>query len=180
MTTKSATLGQINATELTRRAAKALAGVDEITSTLPPLFALTTQERRTSNGRLRDGEEEALLAVLDVADHVPEAFRALGADGGGLNHHETGRLRDALKRGLALDELVAALEELTRMLRDSQLVLSGDARRSVLAAYPIAKAIATHDDVARTKLAPALNYYAAPARLAARRRRDRKQGGQAP
>jgi hypothetical protein len=44
----------------------------------------------------------------------------------------------------------------------------------VLAAYDLAKPIAKHDSAVQTKLAPALNFYAQPARQAAKTRAAKK------
>lgn len=69
-----------------------------------------------------------------------------------------------------MDGLATAFEELARDVGDTQLVLGGDVCRVLLAAYEIAK----HDAAVRSALAPATNFYATPARLAAKTRAERK------
>jgi len=174
---KTQSLAFIPLADLKKRIETAIGHVDAIESALPPLIALTDNERRTTDGRLRQGEAKALAAVVDVADSMPTAFTVLADKDGGVDpkRFETDRLRDALARADALDELATSLEELARDVRDSQLALGGDARSVILAAYEIAKPIAKHDDGVRAKLAPALNYYSAPARQAARTRAERRK-----
>jgi hypothetical protein len=163
--------------ELEKRVEKANALIDQIEAGLPGLVTLTDEERRTGDGGLRTGEAKALGAVLNVAEAYPASFAVLADHDGGVDPgaFETPLLRDQLERSAALDELATALELLARNVRDTQLVFGGRVRSVLLAAYEIAKPLAKHDDKARSKLAPALNFYAAPARRAAKTRAQKRE-----
>lgn len=169
-------LRDLTAEQLTKRVARAAEHLQNADDELGDLFTLTDAERRSSDGRLREGEATALAAVLDAAERRPSAFDVLGNKDGGTNpaKFETVVLRDQLQRAVTLDGLATALEELARDVRDTQLVLGGDVRRVLLAAYEIAKPLAKHDEAVRSALAPATNFYATPARLAAKTRAERK------
>ena len=162
--------------EIEKRIAKSIAHLDAIEALLPGLVALTDDERRTSEGRFRTGEPAALAAVLDVADAYPGSFTVLADKDGGKDPKtfETDFLRDALVRTVALDKLATDLEALARDVRDTQLRIGGATRRTMLAAYEIAKPLAKHDDAVRTKLAVALDFYSAPARQGAKTRAEKK------
>ncbi len=162
------------------RAAVAAKHIQHGEDELEGLITLTEAERRSSDGRLRDGEAEALAAVLDATEKRPGAFDVLADKDGGVDPQaiETARPRDQLQRSLALDGLATQLEALARDVRDTQLVLGGNVRRVLLAAYQLAKSLAKHDPALRSALAPAMDFYAAPAKLAAKTRSER--GGSTP
>lgn len=169
-------LRDLTAEQLAKRVERATEHLQNAADELGDLFTLTDAERRSSDGRLRDGEHVALSSVLDAADRRPSAFEVLADKDGGTNpaKFETVVLRDQLQRAVTLDELATALEDLARDVRDTQLVLGGGVRRVTLAAYEIAKPLAKHDEVVRSALAVATDFYAAPARLAAKTRAERK------
>jgi hypothetical protein len=179
MTKSDGTVATLSPAELEKRVQKAIEHLDAIEALFPSLVALTDEERRASDGRFRQGEAKVLQAVLDVADHTPGAFQVLADKDGGKDpkKFETDVLRDALLRSETLDTLANELETLARDVRDTQLALAGRARRIVLAAYEIAKPLAKHDAVVRTKLAGTIDFYSAPARLAAKTRAQRKATG---
>jgi hypothetical protein len=155
------------------RAQKALEGAAE---ELPGLMTLTLEERKASDGRFRDGEPRALEAVLDVAEAYPGSFAVLADRDGGVDPtvFETARLRDSLRSAELLGRFADALEALARDVRDTQLLLGEAVRRPLLAAYEIAKPLAKLDAGARSKLAPAIDFYAAPAARAAKSRAAKK------
>ena len=137
-------LRDLTAEQLTKRVERATEHLQNADDELGDLFTLTDAERRSSDGRLREGEATALAAVLDAAERRPSAFDVLGNKDGGTNpaKFETVVLRDQLQRAVTLDGLATALEGLARDVRDTQLVLGGDVRRVLLAAYEIAKPLA--------------------------------------
>ena len=156
--------------------AEAKGYVGKMRALVPGLFLLPDDERRHSDGRLRDGEEAALHSVLDVADAHPESFQVLAAKDGGRDPKvfETQLLRERLERRALLAELAAELEPFALELADTLLVLGSLARQPTLAAYGIAKPLAEHDAEARSKLAKALSFYGGLAERAAKSRAAKK------
>ena len=161
---------------LRANAAKAAALIQQARALLPGLFLLTDEDRRHSDGRLRDGEDKALLAVLDVADARPESFKVLADKDSGRDPKtfETALLRERLERRAALADLAAELAPFAQELGDTLLVLGSFARMPTLAAYGIAKPLAQYDAEVRTKLAPALSFYGNLAQRAAKARAAKK------
>jgi hypothetical protein len=147
--------------DLEDRVAKVKQLMSEIAELLPGLTTMTQHDRRHSDGKLRDGESEALASVLDVADKHPQYFGALADKDGGVDPDvfETELLREHLRRRKLLGELVAASQAVAAPISDSVLLLGANVRSVLLAAYAIAKPIAANDEKVKGILAPALNFY---------------------
>jgi hypothetical protein len=174
MNKTQSSVANLSYSDLHDRAKAAEGHIDRI-GELIPLTTLTEDERRATP-KFRHGEADALSCVLDAADEVPASFAVLADKDGGVDAElfETDFLRGTLLRVALLDGLAGNLEDLARDLRDTQLVLGNKARTVVLAAYEIAKVLAKHDEAVRAKLAPAIDFYASPARHAARTRERMK------
>src|SRR5690242_15793654 len=56
-------------TELQKRAEKAEQLLAQLAELFPGLVTMTETDRRHSDGRMRDGEPEALTAVIEVAEN---------------------------------------------------------------------------------------------------------------
>lgn len=147
--------------ELEDRVARAKQLFGEIEQLLPGLVTMTEDDRRHSEGKLRDGEADALTAVIDVADQHPQYFAALADKDGGVDPKtfETDLLRGHLARRKLLGSVAVAAAELTAPLGDTVLMLGEQVRPVLLAAYQIAKPIAVADEKLRSRLAPALDFY---------------------
>src|SRR5262245_10672911 len=174
MSKTESTVANLSLQDLKDRVKRAATNLDAIEG-LIPCTSMTDDERRSA-ARFRHGEAKILKCVLDVADHAPAPFAVLADKDGGEDPKtfETDHLRDTLHRAAILDALATDLEDLARDVRDTQLALGRRARGVVLAAYEIAKVLAKHDEVIRTKLAPAIDFYASPARQGAKTRARRR------
>jgi hypothetical protein len=166
---KNESVFTMSITELEDRVAKAKRLFAEIGALLPGLATLTDDDRRHSDGKLRDGEGDALGSVIDVAEKNPQYFAALADKDGGFDPKtfETSLLRDHLARRPIIAALAAAADALMTPLGDTVLALGEQVRPVLLAAYQIAKPIAAADDAVRSTLAPALDFYGRVGRLAA-------------
>jgi hypothetical protein len=163
--------------ELRKRVARATELLDEVEQLLPGMTSMPEPDRRHSNGRLRDGEPAALGRVLDVAARWPRYFTVLADldEGHDPEQFETAVLRERLERRNLLSDLGGRIEPLARKIDDSVLQLGEMTRPVILAAYQIAKSIATHDMDLRAVLAPVLDFYGRPGRRAAQTRTEQKK-----
>jgi hypothetical protein len=137
------------------------------------LPSLTAEERATASGRLRGGEDVALLAILDTMDAFPAVFQSLAAKDFGTDDTavETAPSRAALAQGEALQALVATAQQLAQSLSDAVLAAFTQVKEVTVPAYAIGKASAVNDAAVRKVLAPALDFYGAQSR---RRTIDKK------
>lgn len=163
--------------ELEKRVEQGLSYLTKLRELFPGLAQLTDLERRHSDGRLRDGEADALSVVLDIADEQPQYFTALADKDGGIdpNAFETDFLRDQIARRQLLAKLAATGEELAAPLGDTVLTLGGQVRPVLLAAYAIAKSVAAVDPKLRAKLAPVIDFYSRIGRRGAQTRQAAKE-----
>jgi hypothetical protein len=170
-----ATVDTIPLLELRKRAAHIKKLTAEVRAALPGLVQQSDDERLHSEGRLRDGEEAALTAVLDTVDAAPQYFTVLADKDNGRDpeRFETDVLRERLERRAILAELAAELAPLATELDDHILHLGALVRPPVLAAYHIAKPLAGHDAQIGSHLAVARSFYGAPARRAAETRKKK-------
>lgn len=150
-----------SAEELKVTVSEALGLVSALEGHLGELSTLTKPERQSTMGRFRNGEALALTCVLDVAEAHPGAFSVLAESDGGEDPgtFETALLRDRLFATDALGALSDALDGLARRVSDTQLAMGATVHGPVLAAYEIAKVLSKHNTKARSKLAPALDFY---------------------
>jgi hypothetical protein len=137
------------------------------------LPALTADERAHSNGRLRDGEAAAMVAIFDAMDAYPGVFGALAAKDGGVDPTavETQPARNALADSQALGPVGAALATLAQRVSDGILAYASQAKDVSVPAYAIGKASAASDPAVRKALSPAITFYGAGAR---KRQLDKK------
>ena len=142
-----------------------------------PLVTMTEDDRKHSQGRLRDGETAALTATLDVVDLVPKLFESLADKDEGYdpNRFESDLLRERLERRELLARVDSALAPIATRLSDSVLFLGGLCRPAVLAAYRIAKTVSATDKKIRAVLAPAIDFYGRVGKAAATTRAGQKK-----
>ncbi len=135
------------------------------------LARLTTDERVTSGGKLRDGEEDAIGHLLDAVDSSPATFVAIASHDHGTDDArvETGPTRQALARRLALAPLATALAQLARRVDDDVLVQGERIREVTTPAYAILKANAVVDARLRKRAARVFDYYASASRRPAKK-----------
>lgn len=154
-----------------------LAALDAGEKKLGGLVELTTEERKTSHGKFRNGEADALLSVLDAAERQPALFASLADKDFGADPHafEIGVLRDRLQRAAELAPVAEKLEEFSALVSDTMLRLAAETKPVMLQAYGIAKSIARTDDPLRAAIAPAIDFYASIARRGAATRARHRQ-----
>lgn len=147
--------------DLKTRVDRALALVAELNALLPELIELDLVSRKHSIGKLRDGETDAMRAVLDAADAEPDYFRALaGKDRGGDERvFETAPSRKALAERDELARLQRELRTFAQRLSDTVLHLGAQAREVTNAAYHIARVNSDADPKLKSLLAPAFRFY---------------------
>lgn len=136
------------------------------------LASLTDEERLHSNGRIREGEDAAILAILDTIDASPATFQALAPHDHGDDPKvvETAPARTAIERRELLLPLRDRLAALVQRLSDDLLSSGALARDVSVPAYAILQANAAFDPNLRKKGATAISYYGkAPKKAAATR-----------
>ena len=148
-------------TELRKRITKVASLLTQIEQALPNLIEFSDEERRVSNGRLRDEEPKAMYGILDAADACPEAFIALAKRDRGKDDliFETEPAREDLQRREVLLPLLKQLEPLTQKINDTVLFLGGRAREITKPAYAIAMVAAEDNRALRAKLQPAVKFF---------------------
>ena len=162
---------------LEKAAANVLAQLAAIRATLEPhgLAALTGDERLHSNGRLRDGEDSAVVTILDTVDGHPAHFQALAGHDHGVDDAvvETAPARAALARRRLLAPIVAELVAIGARVSDDVLASGASAKDVSGPAYAIIRANAKLDKKLRASASPALDFYA----QAAKRKAPAKPAG---
>jgi hypothetical protein len=168
---------ELSLEELRQRAARAKEIIDELKVLFPDLRHYTEDERRYSQGRLRDGEAEMLGHVLDIIEYAPHYFASLADQDEGHDpaRLETSLLRDRLERRMIMGQLTDALEPLTREVGDTALYYGDLVRPVLLSAYRIAKPISKSDVRVANRLAKVVDFYTGPARAAAQTRAINKK-----
>ncbi len=169
------------ASESINRAVTALA---QILALLPGLVTLPEAERKVIGGRLRDGEAQAFLTVLDECDARPELVVSLADLDNGVDPttFETALIRSRIELSMALTPLSATISQLASNVNDTVLYLNDLTKQPILEAYAIFKAVAKTDLSVKTAITPALDYYAniAKAGMATRKKNAAaKQAAQA-
>lgn len=130
------------------------------------LDALTPEDRLHSAGRLREGEDKAMIAVLDAVDRQPGLFAALAPHDHGADDKkvETGPARDAIERRAVLAPLLDELDHLVTRVSDDMLSSGAKAKDVTVPAYAILKANADMSPELRKTAAPAIGFYARTAK----------------
>jgi hypothetical protein len=135
------------------------------------LVALSAEERAHSMGRLRANEPEAMTSIFDAMDAFPNTFEPLAAKDGGTDPNlvETEPARADLARAEQLAPIAKDLAKLHTLVIDD-VMASGQAAKEVsVPAYAIGKAGAAANPQLASKMATAITFYGAPARLRAHR-----------
>jgi hypothetical protein len=163
--------------ELRRRVGLAQELLAQIYALLPHLRRFNEEERRHSQGRLREGEEEMLGAIADVIAYAPQYFVSLADEDEGHDPDqlEVDLVRDRLERRTLITGISKALRPLNEGLADEALYLGGLVRPVLLAAYRIAKPISKTDVGMANRLARVIDFYSEPARAAAATRARQKK-----
>ncbi len=134
------------------------------------LSAYTADERLHSSGKLREGEPDAMLCVLDTVDKHPGQFASLAPADHGKDDKlvETGPAREALARRALLAPLAAKLSSLATRVGDDVLASSALARDVTVPAYAIIKANAPINPALRKSASKALDFFAAKRKKASK------------
>lgn len=159
---------EISIAELTKRVKKAEAALEQVTKLFPEAQPLPTADRNSSRGKIGPAESKALRGVIAAVETQPQVFASLADEDEGHDPKrlETELLRDRLDRHDLYAALAIKSEQLAMRFSDAALVLGALVKPVTLAAYQIAKPISKRDASVRSKLSPALDYYAANAKAA--------------
>lgn len=150
------------AAEIGERVKRARGHLAAARAELAGLVRYSKKERQGSLGRFRDGEEDAILAVLDAIDGSPDVFKSLAAKDNGEDDAlvETQPSRDDLARREALRPVMKDLAALSEDVGDTFLAIGARPRRFSIAAYAIGDVNAEHDAALASAMAPAKRFYA--------------------
>ena len=153
--THFADLSDTSFAEVTARIQSALSQAE---SALTGLQVLTASDRGGIDTVLRDGEREAIVAVLSTARAAPAAVAPLG------DAFSPDRLRTQLERRAALIALADRADAVARRFADSARVTTRAVKSSVSDAYELLKPVTQYDPEVASRLAPAIDFYAAVVR----------------
>lgn len=152
-------------------ASEANAAIKALNDALSMASPMTSIERQHSNGKLKDGEETAIRAIVETVTRFPEPFRGLKGNAKILS--------EGLEMRGLLSPIVENLQKLQARASDA-LLRSGESIKTASSPlYEIASALAKHDPELANALQPARQFYQAPAQAAARTRKKKKQGTEA-
>jgi hypothetical protein len=142
------------------------------------LASMTSDDRQHSAGKLRDGEEAAMIAVLDTVDAHPGQFASLAPHDHGKDDAvvETGPSRTALARRALLAPLATELDAFLTRVGDDMLVSAALAKDVTVPAYGIIRANAPLNAALRTSAAAAIDFHAGPARKRAAKAKKPPKG----
>jgi len=153
----------VAAEKLNKAVADALKHLELIFDTLPFLTSLTSERRQHSGGKLKNGEETAIEAVLSTVQHHPAPFASLKVD--------PKAIRELLSRRVLLQPLAERAHRLAEDLADTVLRLGETVKEPSSAAYHVATALARHDPAIAHDIQPAQQFYQSVGRAAARTRK---------
>jgi hypothetical protein len=158
--------------ELESRVVQADALMKQAYDLFPGLLVMTDEERKYTNGRVKNGEGPMFLVILSVMEAFPAFFEGLADLDQGVDPTkvETALMRDRIQRAELLARLLGSSDKLGAMA-DTVLHLRGLVREPIREAYGIAKSMAKTNQKLSSMLAPVLNFYAAIARTAAAARK---------
>jgi len=171
------TIDDMSAEQLQKNVTRAVGLLEELEGLLPGLVHFTAEERAGTDGRFRGkDEEDALRAVLAVIERDPASFRVLADkdDGRDPERVETELLRARLDRRAVLARVAERLAPIAQRVEDTVLAQGERCKPVLLSAYGIARTLAPHDPALKSLLAPAIDYYGAIGRKAARTRAEKK------
>ena len=144
-----------------------------------PGLAAISDEARGQLPRVRDGEDVAIMAILDAVDTRPAFFESLADQDGGHDpkRFETDFLRDSLRKREILAKAARELAPFSLAVGDALLELGSDAKGPALAAYRIASGVRETDAILREKLKPASDFYGAIGRRSSATRAKKRANG---
>ena len=153
--------------ELEKRTVQATSFMQQAFDLFPGLYAMTDEERRLTNGRIKNGEGQAFVTIISVMEAFPAFFESLSDLDQGVDPTkvETPLMRDRIQRAEILAKLVAPAAKLGEV-SDTVLHLRALVRDPIREAYGIAKSMAKTHEKLRTMLVPVIDFYAAIARAA--------------
>ena len=154
---------QISPEKLKKAVADASAHLEKAAEALTFLVSLTSEQRQHTNGKLKDGEDKAIAAVVDTLSRHPGPFTSLKID--------PSQMTQLLQRRAVLAPLAEQATQLADDLTDTLLHIGESIRGPISSAYHVASAIAPHDDAIAATLQPARQFYQATGRAAARTRK---------
>jgi hypothetical protein len=136
----------------------------------------TPAGRKSSAGKLRDGEAPQLQIALNVARAYPDAFNTLGNSDDGVdpNTFEVDLVSDRLSKAALLVPIVEQLGTLAQSLSDCMLKLNETGARPAREAYLLAKAMAKSNTIIASMIASVVAYYSAIGKAAATTRAANK------
>ena len=157
---------------------QAMGAIATIRAALPNPTRLTTEERKHSGGKLKNGEAAVLQTVCDVAadpKYAPMvaslADRDFGTD---PSSFEAGLLKERLQRVAVLAPLAQALESLGQDISDTELELGELSAQPARDAYAILKTVAKTDATLSARIKDVIDFYAAIAQAALKTKRAKK------
>lgn len=127
---------------------------------------LTSSQRQTSNGKLRDGETAAMVNVLDTVDAFSAMFISIADKDGGVDDAkvETGPSRELIALWTALSPVAAAIDEIQTEVADKMLDAASRAKDVTVPAYAIVRANAPANAKMAKAAKPAMTFYGQPAK----------------
>lgn len=170
-------IDEMSPEQVEKNAQRALGLLEELEGLLPGLVQFSAEQRHETDGRFRNADEEkALRAVLKVVERDPGAFRVLADKDGGRDPErvETELLAARLDRRATRSRVAERVATVAQRLDDTVLAQGEACKPVLLSAYGIARTLAPHDPAIQTLLAPAIDYYGAIGRKAARTRAEKK------
>jgi hypothetical protein len=147
-----ADLSDVSFEEATARIALALSQAE---AALAGLQVLTAGDRGGIDTIFRDGEREAVLAVIAAAEAAPAAVAPL------REAFSPDRLRAQIERRAALLSLADRADRVALRFADSARVTTRAVKSAVSDAYELLKPVAQYDAEVASRLAPAVDFYAA-------------------
>jgi hypothetical protein len=175
---ESLTLLEASSADADRRIARLTKSLDDIALELEQLPELDEDTRTTSIGKLRDGEDDAIVHLCNAIDAFPHYFASIADKDRGTDDSkvETQPTRDAIARRKLLKGIADRLTGLTSRINDAVLVLGSDIRSVSIAAYRVAQTNAANDTKLRSKLAKVTAFYGESAKKAKVTRKNKKAG----
>jgi hypothetical protein len=158
--------------ELKSRVGQAHGFMQQAVALFPGLYAMTDDERKYTNGRVRTGEGLQFLTLIDIMEAFPKFFEGLADLDQGVDPKqvETPLMRDRVQRAEILAKLLDDAAKLGA-LSDTVLHLRELVRDPMKEAYAISKVMQKSSDKLKSMLASVINYYADLAKASAATRK---------
>ena len=158
--------------ELKSRVGQAHGFMQQAIALFPGLYAMTDDERKYTNGRIRTGEGAQFLTLINIMEAFPQFFVGLADLDQGIDPKqvETPLMRDRVQRAEILADLLDTAAKLGG-LSDTVLHLRELVRDPIKEAYAISKVMAKSSNALKSMLATVINFYATMAKAAAATRK---------